>query len=353
MPDPIHYVITLCYSFSTQFNIFETSVTKAQREKISFMNNLQTLIPKTEDTLIIIVTGLSGAGKTSFMRSLEDLNFYCVDNLPIPLLATFLDLSFKAQPQNHHHQQTNQQHNQQTHQVPQKIALGIDARGEHFLKDFAQEINRLKNIEKLSNIKIVFLNAHEQTILKRFQETRRKHPLAQNNTDIISAIRREKTLLDPILNMSDMILDTDKFNIHELRRWTQNTFSDAQERTLCVNLISFGFKYGVPAESNFVYDLRFLPNPYFIPELKNLTGLDASVQEYLFAQEETTAYWDRLLDFLKYSLKKFYEEGRFFVTIAIGCTGGKHRSTAFVEKINNLKLENVTFLTHHRDLGKE
>ncbi|MFH0898244.1 MAG: RNase adapter RapZ [bacterium] len=286
------------------------------------------------DDEIIIVTGLSGAGKTSFMRSLEDINFYCVDNLPIPLLSAFLDLSFKAQPH------------------LQKIALGIDARSEQFLPNFICEINRLKTIQATKTIKIIFLNAHEETLLKRYQETRRKHPLA-NDTDILSAIRKEKALLDPILNMADMILDTDKFNIHELRHWTQEAFSDSQKRKLCVNLISFGFKYGVPPESNLVYDLRFLPNPHFVPELKKSNGLDASIQEYLFARYEVTDYWNRLTTFLHYSLQQFYIEGLFFITVAIGCTGGKHRSTAFVEKLSKLDWEHVTFLPHHRDLGKE
>ncbi len=286
------------------------------------------------DDGIIIVTGLSGAGKTSFMRSLEDLNYYCVDNLPVPLLSDFLNLSFKAQPH------------------LRKIALGIDARGEKFLQDITVEINRLKNIEQTSNIKVVFLNANEQTLLKRYQETRRKHPLAKN-IDMISAIRKEKVLLDPILNMADMILDTDEFTIHELRQWIQQAFTGTQQRMLCVNLISFGFKYGVPSESNLVYDLRFLPNPHYIPELRKHTGLDKPVQNYVFSQPETLEYWDRLTDFLQFSLQRFYKEGRFFVTVAVGCTGGKHRSTSFVEKLSKISWENITFLPHHRDLGKE
>ncbi len=299
-----------------------------------FMDNLQTFLEKEDQPIILIVTGLSGAGKTSFMRSLEDLRFYCVDNLPVPLLSTFLNLSFKAQ--------TNLK----------KVALGIDARGEQFLKNFTYEINRLKHVEMISNIKIIFLNASESTLLKRFQETRRKHPLAQDKS-IQSAIKEEKDLLDPIMNMSDMILDTDKFNIHELRSWVQQSFSATQKHTLLVNVISFGFKYGVPAESNLVYDLRFLPNPYFNPDLKKFTGQDAVIQEYLFQQEEVIEYWKRLIDFLHYSLERFYKEGRFFVTVSIGCTGGKHRSVSFVERLSKETWKHMSFLPHHRDVGKE
>ena len=301
----------------------------------AFAEKPEDIFEEKHEPLIIVVTGLSGAGKTSFMRSLEDINFYCVDNLPVPLLSTFLDLTFKAQTNLH------------------KIALGIDVRGEQFLKDFVHEVNRLKKIEQTSNIKIIFLNANEETLLKRYQETRRNHPLAKN-IDLVSAIRKEKKLLDPISNISDIILDTDKYSIHDLRHWTQQSFVDTeQKRKLCVNIMSFGFKYGLPSESNLVYDLRFLPNPHYIPALRSFTGLDSPVQHYVFSQPESAEYWEHMTDFLKYALQKFYEEGRFFVTVAIGCTGGKHRSTSFVEKLSKLEWDNITFLPHHRDLGKE
>ena len=283
---------------------------------------------------ILIVTGLSGAGKTSVMRSLEDLGFYCVDNLPVPLLSIFLNLTF--------HTQTNLL----------KVALGIDARSEQFLNEFINEIEKLKTQAPLFHLKIIFLNASNQTLLKRFQETRRKHPLAID-IDLTSAIEREKQLLDPIMAQADMVLDTDVFNIHELRNWVRRSFSDTQTREIIVNLISFGFKYGVPAESNLVYDLRFLPNPYFVPELKMLDGRTGDVQNYLFHKEVVIDYWQRLTDFLCYSLQKFCEEGRFFVSVAIGCTGGKHRSVAFVEKLQQQHWPSVRFLVHHRDVGKE
>lgn len=282
---------------------------------------------------VLIVTGLSGAGKTSVMEALEDLDFYCVDNLPLPLLSTFLNLTQKKSSLFHN------------------IALGIDARGEEFLHAFTQELTKLKDIIN-TNVKVLFLNANEKTLLKRFQETRRKHPLAQG-IDVTQAIKKEKTILEPIIETADIILDTDDFNIQELRRWIRQSFSGEKQRHVYANIISFGFKYGVPPEINLLYDLRFLPNPYNILSLKHFTGKQPEITNYLFKQPTVIDYWNRLHDFLQYYLKKYHEEGRFFVTIGIGCTGGKHRSVAFVEKLAKEQWDNVTFLTEHRDIGKE
>lgn len=283
---------------------------------------------------VVIVTGLSGAGKTSAMRALEDLGFYCVDNLPAPLVRAFLTLVFQTQ--------TN----------VQRVALGIDSRGERFLSDVLTELSDLKHDPLQWQVKIIFLNAHPHTILKRFQETRRKHPLAEN-LSIEQAIEKERQLLAPIMGVADMVLDTDTFNIHELRQWVQTAFNEKNDRKLMVTLVSFGFKYGVPSESNLVCDVRFLPNPYFIEGLRSFDGRSAQIQEYLFTHEDVADYWDRLTSFLHYSFKKFYEEGRCAVTVAIGCTGGKHRSVAIVEKITGSVCEHVVFLPVHRDVERE
>lgn len=290
---------------------------------------------KKQSRQILIVTGLSGSGKSTVLRALEDLGFYCVDNLPIPLLSTFLDFVIQSQ--------TN----------VLKIALGIDARGRGFLKDFMNEIDKIKQRENESSlVKVIFLNSSNNTIVKRFQETRRKHPLSHSRS-LIDAIKREREILQPIEELSDAIHHTDRSNIHELRRWARNTFADGYTQEVIANLVSFGFKYGVPAESNLVYDLRFLPNPYFVAELRTLDGRSEQVKNYLFCKEDVNSYWIKLEDFLKYVLQKYYEEGRFFVNIAIGCTGGKHRSVAFVEKLGKQQWKNIKFLIYHRDLGKE
>jgi len=282
---------------------------------------------------IVIVTGLSGAGKTSVMRALEDQGFYCVDNLPVPLLATFLTLAFQAQAK------------------IIKVALGIDARGSQFLDSLLAEMDTIRK-DPVNLLKIIFLNANENTLFKRFQETRRKHPLAQG-ISIENAIKKEKKILEPIMNMADMVLDTDVLNIHELRNWVRAAFEDSQSRELLVNIVSFGFKYGLPADSNLVYDLRFLPNPYFIPELKKMDGRQKEVREYLFNQESVTDYWSRLSNFLEHTLQKYYTEGRYIVTVSVGCTGGKHRSVAFVEKIAEQKWGNIKFIKAHRDVDNE
>lgn len=290
---------------------------------------------KKQRRQILVVTGLSGAGKGSVMRSLEDLGFYCVDNLPIPLLSTFLDFMGKAQ----------------TNLV--KLALGVDVRGGTFLKDFVHELEKIKGLgDRDLQIKIVFLNANDGTIVKRFQETRRAHPLARG-ISLDSAIAKERELLTTIQGLADEVHHTDQSNIHELRRWVSNTFASGSVQELAVNVISFGFKYGVPAESNLVYDLRFLPNPYFVPELKHLDGRDEKIDAYLFSQAEVNRYWDKLEDFLQYLLERYHAEGRFFVNVAIGCTGGKHRSVAFVERLCKQVWPNIKFLSHHRDVGKE
>ncbi len=281
-----------------------------------------------------IITGLSGAGKTSVMRALEDVGFYCVDNLPVPLLATFIKLAFHGNTSLH------------------KVAIGIDVRNEHFLSTFFDAVDQVKQQAPTYKITIVFVDARDQTILKRFQETRRKHPLG-GAMSLKQAVAQERHLLEPLLLVADIVLDTDVFNIHELRRWVNNTISLDAPRNLIAHVVSFGFKHEVPPESNLVYDVRFLPNPYFVPELKPLDGRHPFIQEYIFGHAIAQDYWQRLTDFLAYNLQRFYEEGRFAVSIAIGCTGGKHRSVAFVEKLTTLALPQVQWVKSHRDLGKE
>lgn len=283
---------------------------------------------------VIIVTGLSGAGKASVMRVLEDLGFYCVDNLPIPLLENFLSFSFGQQP----------------HML--KVALGIDARDHKFLPNLEAALTSIqKNIATVCQLRTIFLNASDTTLLKRFQETRRRHPLGLN-CSLLEAIAQERNLLLSVMDAADVVLDTDSFNMHQLRSWALQTFSGNQKRQMVVDLVSFGFKYGIPLESNLVYDLRFLPNPYFIPELKPLSGLDAPIKNYLFEQQAVEECWGKLQEFLQYSLQKSYEEGRFFVTVAIGCTGGRHRSVAFVERLAKVAWDNIQILVRHRDIER-
>lgn len=294
-------------------------------------NNIQV----KKERLVVIVTGLSGSGKNIAVRTLEDLGFYCVDNLPIPLIPTFIKFAFQSK--------TNLF----------KIALGIDARSEQFLNDFMQAIDEIKNSDSYScQLRIVFLQSSDQVLLKRFQETRRRHPLAIG-TSLKSAIDKEKELLAPLKDLSDIVFDTDTCNTHELREWIRKSFCENLGQKILISLVSFGFKFGVPAESNLVCDLRFLPNPYFIPELKSFNGKDEVIQNFLFSKPDVLEYWQHLKSFLEYSINKYHEEGRFFANVSIGCTGGKHRSVAFVEKLSLQSWKNVAFLVTHRDIAKE
>ncbi len=288
---------------------------------------------KQQQRQVLIVTGLSGAGKNVLMRTLEDLGFYCVDNLPVPLMSTFLQFAVTSQ----------------TNLL--KVALGIDARGGDLAGNFLQEATRLK-AELGDACRIVFVRSSEGVLLKRFQETRRSHPLARG-ISVLAAIKKEKKLLEPIKNLADITLDTDNLNIHELRRWVTESFDKEHSRAITVNLVSFGFKYGVPAESNLVCDIRFLPNPYFIPALKALDGKAGEIDAFLFSQPEVQEYWDLLSGYLSKTIAKYFEEGRFFANVAIGCTGGRHRSVAFVERLSQQDWSNTRFLIHHRDVARQ
>lgn len=288
---------------------------------------------KTTKRHIVIVTGLSGAGKTGVMRALEDIGFYCVDNLPVPLLQTFLTLCA------------------QTDHV-QKIALGIDARNELFLSHLIHEIEHLKKEQDEQQLSILFLTAQEHTLIKRFQETRRTHPLA-HALSLSQAIAKERILLTPIMSMADLLLETDTFTIHGLREWVRTVFTQDKKKHLLISLISFGFKYGIPTESNLLFDLRFLPNPYFIPELRALDGRHEQITAYLFSQPSVQEYWKSLYALITTTTEYYLHSGHTHITLCIGCTGGKHRSVAFIEKIHNTGLEGVTTLINHRDLGKE
>lgn len=297
-----------------------------QFQKLSSLESL------TNQPQLIIVTGYSGAGKSTVLRALEDVGFFCIDNLPIALLDSFFQLVCASQING------------------QRLALGIDVRGGTAIQELIVELERFNNVQH--KLKIFFLTSSVPVLIKRFQETRRKHPLA-DAIDIIDAINQEKELLQPLIAMADLVVDTDQLNIHQLRSFVRSSFASDGEQKMIVSLLSFGFKYGVPLESNFVYDVRSLPNPYFVPELKMFDGMDKEIQNYLFDQSQVQEYWNKLLDFITYSLKKSHDEGRFFVNIAIGCTGGKHRSVAFVQKLAQQSMAHVQFLVEHRDINRD
>jgi len=285
--------------------------------------------PITTQAQLLIVTGYSGAGKSTVLRALEDIGFFCVDNLPIPLLPSFFQLIT------------------QSTMIGQKVALGIDVRSGKTMHELIDMLGQ----ETLRNylVKIFFLTSSPLVLCKRYQETRRKHPLADTR-NLEEAILHEHELLKPLMGLSDLVLDTDQLTIHQLRKFVRSSFSESNKPQLIVNLISFGFKYGIPPESNFIYDVRSLPNPYFVPDLRPLDGTSERIREFLFSHAEVQDYWGKLKEFIHYSIKKSYEEGRFFTNIAIGCTGGRHRSVAFVHELATVALENVQYGIKHRDI---
>ncbi len=281
---------------------------------------------------VVIVTGYSGAGKNTVLHSLEDIGFFCINNLPDSLLQPFFE-SVTRQEIGH-----------------QRIALGLDVRGD--IATIIHKLYRLKTVWPFS-LKIVFVASSCEVLLKRFQETRRRHPLSSTTDDTADAIKKERDLLAPLCDIADVVLDTDQFTIHQLRRFVIGAFSPEGKHKLTVTLTAFGFKYGVPPESNLVFDLRFLPNPYFEPSLKQLNGTDKPIQEYLFSQKIVCDYWKRLYSFASYVIQQCHTEGRFAMNIAIGCTGGKHRSVAFAYKFAQRSIANVTFVTRYRDIERE
>src|SRR6185369_6180293 len=254
----------------------------------------------------IIITGLSGSGKGTFLRALEDRGFFCVDNLPLGLLTKFSELIGKPESE------------------PSKAAMVIDVREGQTLSEFPVVYQELKNNPAL-DLSLWFLEASDAVLVRRFSETRRPHPLDPDRP-VLEAIALERDLLAPIRDMADHILDTSRFTIHELRQHAVRLFEERKAQHLLVSLVSFGFKYGVPIDSDLVFDVRFLPNPNFVPDLKPFTGADPTVVEYMNSHEATHKFLDHVYAFIDFLLPQYEKEGKSYVTISIGCTGGRHRS---------------------------
>ncbi len=277
---------------------------------------------------IIIVSGLSGAGKTTALKALEDINFYSVDNLPLSLIPVFLDLMEKSD-------------------LPyEKIALGIDVREKPFLPD----LNRiLKEVElRKINHRIIFLSAKSDVLLKRFKEARRTHPLG-SLIDIREAIKRERKFLSPLREKSNLVIDTSRFNIHELRQHIMDIISHKKNKSTVI-LISFGFSRGVPENADLVFNVRSLPNPFFIEELKNLSGLDSKVKDFFSSKEVVNTFIEETLGYIKFFLSTL-KTPLWNPVIAVGCTGGRHRSVYVVDVLSKLlSEEGYNIKVTHRDM---
>jgi UPF0042 nucleotide-binding protein len=285
----------------------------------------------TEDRELVILTGMSGSGKDSALKAFEDLGYYSVDNLPLELVPRFADLV------------------SQSAEI-ERAALVVDVREGMRLERFPAI---LKQVRKVLPTRVVFLEASEDSLVRRFSETRRPHPMGRTET-VVHGIRAERKRLDPIRNVADIVIDTSKFNVHELRDHINAQFErGAGERGLTISLSSFGFKNGVPGEADLVFDVRFLPNPHFVPEYRKLTGRHPQVAKYIRQFPQTLEFLDKVTEMLKFLLPHYIEEGKSYLTVAFGCTGGQHRSVFIAEEMKK-RLEAAGFRvkTSHRDMPR-
>ena len=283
---------------------------------------------------LVLISGLSGSGKSTALRTLEDLGYYCIDNLPVLLLYDFA-----------------QQMQRRPADTIRNSAVGIDARNlEEDLQQVPSILDRLKSdgVE----CEVLFLTANDDALFKRFSETRRKHPLSGNRYSLADAIESERARLEPIASCANLVIDTSLTNIHELRELVRERVYGRARNSISLLFQSFGYKHGVPGDADFVFDVRCLPNPYWEPQLRPLNGFDAAVIEYLESQPMVLAMIGDLRDLLERWLPHFEAENRSYVTVGIGCTGGQHRSVYAVEKLaaHFRKLLSGTVLTRHREL---
>lgn len=282
---------------------------------------------------VVIVTGLSGVGKSSAANALEDLGYYCIDNMPPKLIPQFTELASHSQDIS-------------------KIAVVTDARGGNMFKGIFKCMDKL-DAEK-TDYKIVFLDCNNEVLLHRFKANRRKHPLAVGEyQDMSVLIDDERKLLAPIREMADYIVDTSNLTSAQLRERIVKLFSDDGRSAFSVTVMSFGFKYGIPPESDLVLDVRCLDNPFYIEALKNLTGLDSPVQKFIESSDDAKAMFEKYTDFLSLSIPLYQNEGKNELIISVGCTGGKHRSVFFAEKITAFaKSKGYNASVLHRDIAK-
>ena len=284
---------------------------------------------------LVIITGLSGSGKSLAANCLEDLGFICVDNLPISLIQPFCDLARRgAGP-------------------TRRSALVVDIREGAAIRKLPDTLQALRGTD--IPLQVLFFESSDEVLKKRFSETRRPHPMAGSSATLGEAIVRERKEMASMREYADRIIDTDRFNAHQLKAYLKNAFGPTADRaTLNINVLSFGFKYGIPAEADLVLDVRFIPNPYFVDRLRSLTGRDDPVREYLVEQPETTEFASRLEDFLKFLVPLYTKEGKTYLTVAIGCTGGKHRSVYLAGELGaHLQGQGLAATVNHRDLGRE
>ena len=280
---------------------------------------------------LVILTGLSGSGKSTVLKAFEDMGYYCVDNLPVELIPIFAELHAAGQGDF------------------ARAALLVDAREGLQLEKLP---GLLRHLRREHPIILVFIEAHDDALLRRYSETRRPHPLGKDFS-VRESLHHERLLMEPIRKLADVVLDTSQFNVHELRHFVNECFKSENKRPLLVSLVSFGYKFGVPTDADLMFDVRFLPNPHFVPKLRPLSGRDAKVRRYIQSFPQTGEFLKRIQALLTYLIPHYIEEGKSYLTIAFGCTGGKHRSVMMAEWMKHA-LEKRGFASRlmHRDIEK-
>jgi UPF0042 nucleotide-binding protein len=281
---------------------------------------------------LVILTGLSGSGKSTVLKTFEDLGYYCVDNLPVELIPTFAEMNFGGDSE------------------ISRAALLVDAREGSQLEKLPDTIRQLRREGRPAEL--VFIEASDEVLLRRYSETRRPHPLGHDRSPR-EGVRSERRLMAPIRKMADVVIETTKFNVHELREFIKKRFQSRGKRPLLVSLISFGFRYGVPADADLVFDVRFLPNPHFVARLRPFSGKDPRVARYIRSFPQTGEFLRRIEGLLAYLIPHYIREGKSYLTIAFGCTGGRHRSVMMAEVVRKtLQKHKYSSKVVHRDLAK-
>lgn len=286
----------------------------------------------TKPIAVLLVTGMSGAGRSTATRALEDIGWFVVDNLPPTMMGELI-------------------HYAAARDGMRKVAVVVDVRGGALFAELQHELDLLR--VGPHDVKVLFLDANDATLVRRYESSRRPHPLQRGST-ILEAIAEERSLLGDLRSGADLTIDTSAMNVHDLRRAIEGDFDDDEQVALRATVMSFGFKYGLPADADMVADMRFLPNPHWVPELRDQTGLDEAVNDYVVEDPAARAFLDRYADLVGLVEDGYLREGKRFVTVALGCTGGKHRSVAMAENLAaRLVKKGVEVRVVHRDLGRE
>lgn len=282
----------------------------------------------------VIITGLSGAGKSEAARCFEDMGYFCIDNLPPTLISRMAELC--ALPGSN----------------IQKVALVSDVRGRGFFSDLQTALDYFK--QRQINYKILYLEAADEVLLHRFKETRRPHPLAKDGT-VLEGVKKERQLLALLKGQADIVIDSSNLSAHELRNKIKSLFLGPKKaKAMTINIVSFGYKYGTPLDADIIMDVRFLPNPHYVSELKNFNGTQNPIKEFVLGKKVTKEFLTKFYQMLKFLLPYYIAEGKSYLTLALGCTGGTHRSVTLAEEVSNLlKAEGYHVVVKHRDLGKD